>query len=125
MKRNYLYILSILFLTSCYKDKEELLYPVQVSSCTPNKNISFTNDLKPILIQHCDKCHTSSKASKLGGGLVLETYSQVHSSVNKNNFISSIKQDGKATAMPKNEAKLSACDINAFETWVFEGAANN
>jgi hypothetical protein len=40
-------------------------------------------------------------------------------------LINSILQNGQASAMPKNGAKLDACTINKIIVWINKGALNN
>lgn len=123
MKKALLYFSILFFFSSCYYDKEEKLYPAP--SCELSGEISFSKDLAPILESKCSSCHDAANASSIGGGLVIVSYTEVKASVEKNGLISSIKQDGSASPMPKNNTKLTSCQISAFESWVFNGMKDN
>lgn len=124
--KKYSYYLLLVFsccITSCYYDKEELLYPPSI--CTTSADISYSNDLEPIINARCNSCHSSSMANTRGAGIKLDSYNELKSAIDNKNFLSAINQDGKASPMPQNSSKLTACQISAFETWVFEGKNDN
>ena len=115
-------LFSLLF-TSCYYDKEELLYPA--SSCNTNSNISYSTDLVPILNTRCYFCHSSSTANLRGAGIKLDSYIELKSAIESKNLLPAINHSGSSSPMPQNSTKLTSCQISAFETWVFEGKKDN
>ncbi|MBK9733476.1 MAG: hypothetical protein IPO92_00335 [Saprospiraceae bacterium] len=114
------YIFSALFLTSCYYDSVEDLYPA--SECI-TVNVSFSQDIQPILVNNCLTCHTA--ASTIGGGINLEGHEAVLFYANSGSLVGSVKQSAPYSAMPKSAAKLEACKILKIESWVQAGSPNN
>ncbi len=123
MKKLLTILVSTLFLSSCYKDKEEILYPSK--DCSIQQNVSYKKDLVPILETRCYTCHNAANAKVKGANIILDSYTKLSEAIDNNSLISSIKQDGNASAMPKNSNKLTECQISGFETWVFEGKKDN
>ena len=109
-----LIIFSIII--SCAKDKVPL--PIlDTSTCKPD--ISYTNDIKPIMTNYCISCHGSKNQS---GGYNLSTYDGV--TVNTSKVLGSMRQDGTASAMPK-DGKIPDSLIQKVYCWINQGAKNN
>ena len=120
MRNIIFFFLSTYLFSTCYYDSEEDLYGVKACSTT---NISFSNDVRPIITSSCSTpCHFSS--SSLGGGIVLDTYNAVATVAKNGSLVGSIKHDG-FSAMPKGQAKLDDCKISKIEAWVKGGSLNN
>jgi hypothetical protein len=115
--------LSSFIFSSCYYDKEELLYPK--SSCEKIGNISYSIDIVPVLSKKCYACHDQINADSKGNGLRLDTYFSFKSAIAEANLIKAINHQSGAVKMPKNASKLSECEISTIETWSFEGNKNN
>ena len=77
-----------------------------------------------ILNANCNNCHGAS-ANNLGGGIVLNTYATVKPYITNGRLVNSILQNGQASPMPKNMAKMDVCSINKIIVWVNRGAINN
>lgn len=105
-----------ILLTSCYTDKEDLLYGG--SSCDIS-TVSFSNDIMPILSNRCATvgCHVQGGS---GTGL-FENYAQTKASVDKGAFLDRVvvQQD-----MPPS-GSLNACQIQGIQQWILDGAPNN
>ncbi len=112
-------VIGALGLTSCYYDVEENLYP---STGCNVANVSFTNDIKPMLLNSCLSCHNNTD---LQGNITLETYDDVLKYVNNGSFLGSIKHSSGYKAMPQNGNKLDGCRISKIEAWINAGALNN
>lgn len=113
--------LCLLFITSgCYNDKVELLYPN--NNINDTTTVSFSAFVQPILQSQCVSCHSASNPS---GSVDLSVYNAVKTSADNGKLVSSIKQDGTASAMPQGAAKLDATVINKIDKWVKDGAVNN
>lgn len=117
-----IFIFGMLY--SCYFDNEEELYPAE--SCN-NENVSFREDVIPILESACYNCHDLANAPVLGDGINLEGYSKLKSylDIDSNKFLGSLKWNGQGSPMPKNASKLDVCSINKIEVWINEGQLNN
>lgn len=110
-------------ITSCFYDKADVVYPTQVSSCDTT-NVTYSNQIVSILNAQCNYCHGAA-ANSIGGGIYLNTYAALKPYVTNGSFLNSILQNGKASAMPKNGAKMDNCSILKIQSWINKGALNN
>ncbi len=87
--------------------------------CDTSSTISYLAHIEPILSTSCganNSCHNIQGSS---GGVVLENYAGVNSSVVNGKFLSSIIWDGHASQMPKNSPnKLRNCFIVQIQKWI-------
>jgi uncharacterized membrane protein len=114
----YSFLLSF-FLSSCYYDNEEDLYPFDSSQSCDTLNMSYTNDIKPILEASCVSCHTTSGPS---GGVVLDTYQQVKIVADNGRLWGSVNHESGYSAMPQGGSKLGDCDLNKIKAWINDGS---
>ena len=124
MKRYFLlfFILSVIFIVSCYYDSEEALYPIYSSSCDTT-NVTFTGTIVPILSSNCLGCHSNATAAGAGNNIRLENYADVVAK--QPNITGSIKHTGTYSPMPKNGGNIKSCSITQFDIWVRIGMPNN
>ena len=127
MKRKTLNILiasisSGLLLSSCYYDKEELIYSVGGGTCD-TVAMKYSVDVVNILSTYCYKCHGGTAAS--GGGFVFDNYTGIKSMVTNGKLLKAINHQAGASAMPKGDPKLTDCNIAKITAWVNNGAPNN
>lgn len=108
--------LSLSF-TGCYYDKEDMVYPCNLSKVTYKETIA------PIMAQNCNMCHYTGATN--AGGWVTDNYTDLSLIAtpdgpfwNGINWIS-------GTPMPKGGAKLSPCDLGKIKKWISDGALNN
>lgn len=123
MKNIGLFILIIglqVFMTSCYYDNEEELYPFQTDCDTID--VSYIADVVPILETNCYSCHDQANAF---GGVILETHAQVKSYVDNSTLLGVIRHEAGFSPMPKGGNKLLDCDISKIEVWIAGGALDN
>jgi PAS domain-containing protein len=91
----------------------------------------FEKKIRPVLIEHCYKCH-SAEADKIKGGLVLDTREGIRrggdsgpiiqpGNPERSKLILSLRSKNPDTAMPP-KGKLPDNIISDFETWVKMGA---
>ena len=111
---------SICFLVSCYSENEEDLYPMP-DPIPAEKEISFSTDIKPILINHCTSCHN-------GGSFApgnWNNYSELKTRVDNGKFNTKVL-DPATLDMPKgNPSSLPANDRELLRKWVEQGAKDN
>lgn len=92
-------------------------------------NLSYQNDIQPILVNNCYICHSSANYISSGSNVNLEGYSNVKSQLDQGYIIPNIKHinvPGKTIDfMPKNASMLPACDIEQIQAWYNAGAPNN
>lgn len=112
----------LFFLTSCYKDNEEDLYPSRFV-CNDGKTMSFAGDVTPVLKQNCSACHSSSSASSLGLGIVLESPTDLTS--RSIILLKAINHESGASNMPKNGIKMTDCEVSTIENWINQGGNDN
>jgi hypothetical protein len=119
-------------LSSCYYDSLEELHPAPIiipgindsinSGCDTAKAITYTNDIKPILVNNCganSPCHMGTGSNSQ---IDLSTYSGAKSVESK--LIGAITWDGTASNMPKGSlTKINDCSIAIIKKWVNTGAA--
>lgn len=91
------------------------------SSTCNTSNMSFANDIAPIISSNCNGCHSGSSPS---GGVNLSNYSGVAAVAASGKLYNSVAQNGMAQAMPQT-SKLSNCNINKIKAWVDAGYPNN
>lgn len=109
-------------LVSCtYNNGDDLFNNGQSTPCDTLK-VSFSNTVNPIIQQQCVGCHNNAGAS---GGVNLATYTNVRVYALNNQLLGSIKHLSGYSPMPKNAAKLSACEIEKIEAWIRQGSLNN
>ena len=108
---------------------------VLTSGCS--KEVSFANDIHPILNEHCIECHVKGKEGYKKSGLNMETYANLMKGTKfgpvivKGDSISSTlsrliahKAD-KEINMPHNKNIIPADQIVLINTWIDQGAKNN
>jgi hypothetical protein len=97
-------------LQSCYKDKEELLYPNDVNN-TDTTAVAYSTFVKPLLDA---KCGTSCHASYM-------TYSGLKPIIDNGKFNNRVLVNKD---MPPSGA-LGATDLAKLKRWLDAGAPNN
>ncbi|MCS6982529.1 MAG: hypothetical protein N2110_09210 [Flavobacteriales bacterium] len=108
----------------CRFDKEELAYP---PTACDTVDVSYSQDVQPILNQNCYSCHAEAVASISGAGIVLDSYEDLAAFLNnfETLFVEAITHQGTASPMPKNGGKLPACSIQLILAWIHQGMLNN
>lgn len=119
-------ILPLVFfiLSGCYYDSEEALYGTPNTVCDTSVT-QFSTEIKPILQSSCLTCHSNSAALGSGGGIKLQDYADVKTSVLNGKLVGSIDHSSGFSAMPKGGGKLSDCNILIIKTWIARGTLNN
>ena len=112
-------IVFLLFLTGCYYDVEEELYPMIDCQTT---EMTYSNDVLPIIETNCFLCHRSTANF---GNITLEGYDQLIDLVDDGSLLGAIKHGSGYSPMPKNKAQLLQCEIEKIQAWIDEGALNN
>jgi hypothetical protein len=119
----------LLMFGSCYNDKYDKLYPAPPVTTCDTTTITYAHDIAPIIAQNCaisGGCHDASGAGTSGYDYAT-SISALQTNAHDGSLISDINwapTKGHSN-MPKNGAKLSACDINKITRWVNQGAQNN
>lgn len=108
-------------LTSCYYDNEEELYEYynQSNPCDTS-NVSFANDIMPMIQGNCiTGCHVAG-GSASGSG-IFENYAEVKAKVDNGSLLNRVVvvQD-----MPSG-GSLTDCQISQVQAWILNGGPNN
>ncbi len=119
----FLICIASITLSACFYDKADVVYPTAALSCDTT-NVTYSNQIVSILNAQCNYCHGAA-ANSIGGGIYLNTYAALKPYINNGSFLNSILQNGKASAMPKNGAKMDNCSILKIQSWINKGALNN
>jgi len=95
----------------------------------PSAEVSFSQNIAPILTDHCLKCHGGEKTRE---GYEVNSYDKVMAGSDNGQMIvpgDSAKSDLvkliKTGKMPKKEPKLSDEQIRLISDWIDAGALNN
>ncbi|MFO0415442.1 MAG: c-type cytochrome [Bacteroidota bacterium] len=108
----------VIFFSSCYYDKEDILYgPSQCDTSAVKYSVQVTS----ILNASCLSCHSGTAAA--GGGIKLDSYNAVKAAADNGSLLSSVTRS--VNPMPKGAARLNECRIAELRTWVRNGAPNN
>jgi mono/diheme cytochrome c family protein len=110
----------LVFLSSCYYDVAEELYPEKPACDTTN--VTFTDQVLPIINANCTSCHSGQAPA---GNISLENYNDISAAANDGSLLGVIRHEQGWSPMPKGGGKLNDCDIAEIETWVNQGAPNN
>jgi hypothetical protein len=93
----------------------------------------FEKKIRPLLIEHCLKCHSSSTGEKLKGGLALDTRdgvlkggdngpALVPGQPDRSLLIKAVRYADENLQMPPKNKKLAAAQIADLEEWIRLGA---
>jgi mono/diheme cytochrome c family protein len=116
-----LFFIGVFFI-GCYYDKAALVYPPDSSTCDTTA-VTYSTTIAGILNTNCYSCHGGNAAS--GGGIQLDTYTNLKTYITNGQLMNSINQTGSVAAMPPTGGKLSSCDISKTQAWINAGALNN
>jgi len=113
------FIISTVIFTDCKSEKNTVDPVCLVDN---GKQISYKNDISPILIANCNRCHASRSGS---GGIYLDNYSDVKFYCENQYIIESITiRDNGTPAMPRG-GRLTDCEIVTIKSWIEQGIKNN
>ncbi len=112
-------VIILLGMNSCYYDVEEELYPTL--ECDTN-NISYSNDIVPILSTNCYQCHDTANNF---GNITMDSHATLLVHVDNGRIEGAINHESGFSAMPQGLNKLLDCEIEKIESWIGDGAPNN
>ncbi len=118
MKQKFFYCaLSLLAVAASCTNKKESITPPVTDVCG-SAPVSFATDVHVIFQTSCAKggCHNASSAA---GGVVLETYDQIVSKIER------IQQRALVEKSMPPTGPLSTQQINTIECWINSGAPAN
>ncbi len=116
-------IISLTFFSSCYYDKEELLYGSSNAPCTDTTGVvSYAQKVAPMFQQYCYSCHNSNFPS---GNIVMGTYASDKAIAQNGKLMGSITHASGFSPMPQGMPKMSNCQIAVVKKWIDSGILNN
>ncbi|MBK5272664.1 MAG: hypothetical protein JJE22_16820 [Bacteroidia bacterium] len=116
-------VVCLVFLNSCYYDKEELLYGSVNGPCTDTTGtVSYVQKVLLVLQQFCYSCHTGNFPS---GNIIMGTYSSDKVIAQNGKLYGSINHSSGYSPMPQGMPKLNNCQIAAIKKWIDTGIPNN
>lgn len=106
-------------------------------ACAAQPQVSFSEDILPLLKWKCASCHQSGGEGYEKSGLDLTSYEGVMKGTKfgpmvvpgdpevSNLMLLLDWRAAPAIRMPHGRKKLSICDRNTIRTWIMEGAKGN
>jgi hypothetical protein len=130
-----LMLLAVLVAGVLFGGRSNLVCAAQ--TLPPGPEVSFQEDVLPIFVGRCIRCHQPGGQGHEASGLDLHTYEGVMKGTkfgpmvipgdpDSSNLIWLL--DWKASPqlrMPHGKKKLSTCDRDAIREWIRQGAKNN
>jgi hypothetical protein len=124
-KKHFIIIIPLIyFLSGCYWDNEELLYPLTEEECD-TANIQYSEQITDILSSYCFACHDNSSYTTAGSDILLEGYDNLINYVNNGALSGALNHEEGYSPMPKNSAKLHDCNLTIIDLWITSGSPNN
>jgi hypothetical protein len=115
------------FLSGCYNDNMEELFPADPLGkveCDTLKTVSYLTDIKPLMEKSCgttNSCHGSTS-----GIVDFTQYNNLKGYADACTLMNVILWAPGAAQMPKNLGqRLDPCKRALFKSWVAAGAPNN
>lgn len=112
----------MLAVAGCYYDKSEVLSPQRSAPCDTTA-VTFSRSVAPLLSMQCAGCHSNANAPSSGDNIRLEKYADVKAQLTK--VLGSVEWKNDFSAMPKDGAKMSDCQIRMLRIWADAGALDN
>ena len=114
------------------------LFPLVLAACGGEPAVSFSQDVQPIIDQHCVQCHEAGGVGEVTSGLNLTSYEGVMKGTDSGPMVIAgdvegsnllVLMEGRADpsiSMPhgKNEP-VPKKDIQIIRAWIGQGAENN
>ncbi len=107
------------FFSSCYYDKEEILYP---DTTCDTSAVKYSTSILPVLSSNCISCHGGSTPS---ASISLDSYAGVKQQADNGRLWGSVAHSTNYSPMPKNGTQLNACNLAKIRIWLAAGAPNN
>ena len=114
------------------------LFPLLIASCDGEPAVSFSQDVQPVMSQHCHQCHQAGGKGEVASGLNLTTYEGMMKGTHAGPMVIAgdiegsnllVLMEGRADPsirMPHGENEpVSKMDIQTIRTWIGQGAKNN
>ncbi len=108
-----------------------------LAGCNRTPNVSFAQDVQPIIKTHCVECHLQGGQGFVASGFLVESYASVMKGTKFGPVIvpgdplsSSLYrlvagEVDKSIQMPHGKDPLPAAQVATIEHWIAQGARNN
>jgi hypothetical protein len=114
-------IITFMLLSACYFDNAEDIYQHFPKDCDVAE-LSFTQDIAPIINDNCLGCHGNSNPS---AGLSLTSYTAVKTVIDNGKLRDRInRQPSDGSVMPPG-GPMSSCNVDKINAWIEQGALEN
>ncbi len=121
MKKLIVFSIILSLAAACTWENEEELYP-DPGLCD-TLDVSYSEDVVPILANNCYACHSNANGPDFGRGNTWEDYEDVVASANT--IVGAINHEDGFPSMPREADQLDTCSISIIEAWVNAGTPNN
>ena len=114
------------------------LLPLVMAACGGEPAVSFSQDVQPIIDQHCVQCHETGGVGEVTSGLNLTSYESVMRGTDSGPMVIAgdiegsnllVLMEGRADpsiSMPHGQNEpVPKKDIQIISTWIGQGAKNN
>ena len=114
------------------------LFPLVMAACGGEPAVSFSQDVQPIIAQHCNECHQAGGTGEVASGFDLTTYEGVMKGTHAGPMVIAgdiegsnmlVLMEGRADpsiSMPHGQNDpVPKTDIQTIRTWIGQGAKNN
>ena|ERR1700676_5236010 len=111
------------YISSCTSVKKDQLILTRCDTA----NISYANDIVPILRNNCYTCHSEQNKVE-SGGLILEGHGPLAfwaAGGTNSILVGVISHKQGFIPMPYLEPKMDSCSINKIVAWVIAGTPDN
>ena len=112
---------SMAFFIGCSKQSEDKLAPPVPCDTV---NVSYQNQVVPILQENCYPCHGNGSTAG-SGGINLNSYVNLKVYADNGYLVGNVRHDPGYNGMPYGKPMLPSCEINTIVAWVHHGAINN
>jgi mono/diheme cytochrome c family protein len=101
------------------------------------QNVTYADDVRPILQKHCIECHVAGQQGARASGLLLDSYASLMkgtsfgpvinpgSSMASSLYILISGKDKLTITMPHGQKPLSDEEIETIRVWIENGAVEN
>ena len=115
-----------------------VLAPVVLTACTGEPEVSYSQDVQPVLEKHCLSCHQAGGAGHKASGLSMASYDDlmkgtdggamiIPGDVEGSNLV--VLMEGRADpsiSMPHGSLeKVPGAEVTVVKNWIAQGAKNN
>ena len=115
-------IIVLFCLTTCYYNKEEILYPDKPCDTT---NITYSGKIDSVFVTNtCYTCHATAVAPPDVGGIRLDMYSVARDNINR--VYGAVTHQQGFFAMPLGQSEtIDPCAIKIIQAWRDSGMPEN